>query len=165
MHGKSYFHKSKIKYFQSILYLFIINHSCRKLENLRSERDQVLYEVRKRINKDELRSQIDKSIFEALKPIFFDKLGLSVEDGDNFHGYLKHKIVGSNVGATLKYKIIDGSSLIAVKFIDHETNLYLRFWGQLSGTLGPDDCLFEINKDRIYLTNDTGCGVNMPWYL
>ena len=114
--------------------------------------------MRKRIERDELRTQIDSSIFDALKPIFFDRVGLS------FYGYEKHKIINSNVGATLKYKIIDGRS-ISIKFIDHDSLLYLRFWGHLSGTLGPEKCIFEIKTNRIYLTNDTSCGVNMPWYL
>ena len=73
----------------------------------------------------------------TLKPIFFDRVGLS------FYGYEKHKIINSHVGATLKYKIIDGSS-ISIKFIDHDSLLYLRFWGDLSGTLGPEKCIFEI---------------------
>ena len=133
--------------------------------NLGSERDKVLYAVRKEITRDELRTQIDRSIFEALRTIFFDRLGLPVEVGYDFHGYPKDKIIGNNELATLKYKIIDGSSRVAVKFIDHETCLYLRFMGKLSGPLGPDNCVFEIAKDHIYLTNKTDCGVNMPWYL
>ena len=114
--------------------------------------------MRERIERDELRTHIDSSIFDALKPILFDKIGLS------FYGYEKHKIINSNVYATLKYRIIDGRS-ISIKFIDHDSLLYLRFWGDLSGTLGPEKCIFEIKQDRIYLTNRTTCGVIMPWYL
>ena len=105
----------------------------------------------------EFKHQIAETLFNALKPIYFDLLRYIPEKSNLVN------IVKNNYGATLKYKILDGY-VKPVTFSDHTTPLYLIFFGEAID-FGPENFVFKINWKNMYLSNSSTSGINRPWYL
>ena len=78
--------------------------------------------------------------------------------------YGSWKIIDNNFGATLQFKIIDGRLNKMIKFCGHQTSLWCLFNGR-AVTFGPEELIFHIEWDSVYLTNDKYCGINRPFYL
>ena len=118
----------------------------------------------------QLQEQIEIAIFTSLKPYFFDKLGsvfkVENEIGENSKSTtdISHNFIKNYFGATWKYQIIDGRSRSRLKFGDHETPLWLLFFGTAK-EFGPENFVFEIKWKSIYLSNEEFCGINRPFYL
>jgi len=67
----------------------------------------------------------------------------------------------NNIDATAKHRIIDGHSEKPIKFVDHETKLYIIFTGKARFSR----TVMELEIDAVYLSSDEYCGVLRPCFI